>query len=249
MCRHLAYLGPAVSLAGVILEPEHSLLRQSYEPRHQRHGRMNADGFGVGWYAPDGRAEPARYRKPVPMWTDASFASIAAVVHTGALLAAVRNASPGLPVNETCTAPYLRERWLFAHNGRILDWHGADGVGVALRRRLSDAALAAIEGATDSEVLFGLVLDAIDAGRPPEAATADVVRLVADLSPGSRLNLLLTDGHTVFASACGDSLFTRHTGAAVVIASEPFDDGPDWSPVPDGSLVVATRSDLTVGAL
>ncbi|MEY2458271.1 MAG: gamma-glutamyl hercynylcysteine S-oxide hydrolase, partial [Acidimicrobiaceae bacterium] len=68
-------------------------------------------------------------------------------------------------------------------------------------------------------------------------------------SPGSRLNLMLTDGATVVATACGDTLFTRRDDSAVVIASEPFDDSPAWQQVPDDSLVVATRTDLTAGAI
>jgi glutamine amidotransferase len=60
---------------------------------------------------------------------------------------------------------------------------------------------------------------------------------------------MLTDGATVVATACGDTLFTRRDDSAVVIASEPFDDSPAWQQVPDDSLVVATRTDLTAGAI
>ena len=248
MCRHLAYMGPSVSLRALLLEPEHSLLRQSYEPRLQRHGRVNVDGFGAGWYAPDVRAEPLRYRKPVPIWSDQTFANLAGAMCSGAIVASVRSATPGLPVNETCTAPYTRDRWLFAHNGCVLDWHGSRGVGVVLRRRLSDESLAATEGTTDSEVLFSLVLDAIADGAPAPEAVARVTRSVRELSPGSRLNLVLADGETIVATACGDTLYSRcHDG--VVIASEPFDDDPAWHAVDDDSLVVATRSSLQVGAL
>ena len=64
MCRHLAYLGPPVTLASLLYDPPHSLLRQSWAPRMQRHGTVNADGYGVGWYQPDVRPEPARVRRP-----------------------------------------------------------------------------------------------------------------------------------------------------------------------------------------
>jgi len=249
MCRHLAYLGPPVSLRALLLKPEHSLLHQSYAPRHQRHGRVNADGFGAGWYAPVTRLEPVRYRKPVPMWGDQTFANIAGAMRSGTIVASVRSASPGLPVNEACTAPYTRDQWLFAHNGCVLDWHGPKGAGVVLRRRLSDESLAATEGGTDSEVLFGLVLDAIADGAEARSAVATVILAVQSVSPGSRLNLLLTDGDTVVATACGDTLFTRRAGDAIVVASEPFDDDPSWVPVDDGSLVVATRTSLEVGDL
>ena len=249
MCRHLAYLGPAVTLRSLLLEPEHSLLRQSYEPRHQRHGRVNADGFGAGWYTPELRVEPARYRKPVPMWGDQTFANLAGTIRSAVILASVRSATPGLPVNESCTAPYTRHRWLFAHNGSVADWHGPKGCGVVLRRRLSDESVAATEGATDSEVLFGLVLDAISEGATPDDAIAAVVRSVDALAPGSRLNLLLTDGTTAVASAWGDSLFTCRDADSVVLASEPFDDDPAWQPVDDRSIVVATRTSLETGAI
>jgi glutamine amidotransferase len=183
------------------------------------------------------------------MWNDQTFGSIAGAVSSGAFLASIRNASPGLPVNEACTAPYTREKWLFAHNGRILDWHGPTGAGVVLRRRLSDSSLATLEGATDSEVLFGLVFDALTDGASPDEAIVSVLRTAQAVSPGSRLNLMLTDGSSVMATACGDTLFTRRDDDAVVVASEPYDDDPTWLPVPDESLVVAHPTTLTVGAL
>jgi len=32
MCRHLAYVGPSVTLEKLIVKPEHSLLQQSFAP-------------------------------------------------------------------------------------------------------------------------------------------------------------------------------------------------------------------------
>ena len=80
MCRHLAYLGPPVSLAELVLDPPHSLLRQSYAPKDMRGGgTVNADGFGIGWFPARRPGRPARrYRRSVPMWTDASLADVAA---------------------------------------------------------------------------------------------------------------------------------------------------------------------------
>jgi glutamine amidotransferase len=249
MCRLLAYLGPPVPLESLLLAPSHALVTQAYAPRHQRHGRINADGFGVGWYAPEVRREPARYRTTTPMWSDNSFASLAGVVSSGAVVAAVRNASPGLPVDESCTAPYTHDRWLFAHNGRVQDFPGESAT--LLRRMLSDERAAQLQGVTDSEVLFGHVLDRIEAGAFPADAIAAVVKLVLDIAPESRLNLCLSDGDTIVATACGDSLFTCSDPelGAIVVASEPFDDDPGWNEVSDGSLVVANRSTLDIGAL
>jgi glutamine amidotransferase len=44
-----------------VLEPPSSLLVQSWAPRRQRHGTVNADGWGVGFYVP-GRAGSAHWR-------------------------------------------------------------------------------------------------------------------------------------------------------------------------------------------
>ena len=46
MCRHLAWLGTSRSVASLVLDPPHGLLVQSYAPRRQQHGRINADGWG-----------------------------------------------------------------------------------------------------------------------------------------------------------------------------------------------------------
>ena len=62
MCRHLAYLGPPATLRSVLIDPPHGLYRQAWAPRRQRHGTVNADGFGIGWYA-EGDPVPARYRR------------------------------------------------------------------------------------------------------------------------------------------------------------------------------------------
>lgn len=234
MCRMLAYLGPDVTLESVLLAPPHSLLHQSYEPRFQRRGRVNADGFGAGWYDVGVRPEPALYRRATPIWSDRSFASVAGLAHSGAILAAVRDATAPSPVQESNTAPFVAGRWLFAHNGEVTGH--ATGGRRTLLAGLSDRRAAALEGTSDSEVLFAMVLDRIDAGATPAGALCDVVGAVMG-STGGRLNMLLMDGHTVAATACGDSLFVREDGHSFVAASEPFDDATSWREIPDGSLV------------
>ena len=241
MCRFVAYLGPPVTLDALLLAPEHSLLRQSWVPRHQRHGTVNADGFGVGWYDTARRPEPARYRTARPMWADRSFSSVAGLVASGAVLAAVRSATPPAPVEESGAPPFTSGRWLFAHNGAVDGFH--DEPGIELRRQVTERARAGIEGASDAEVLFALALGRLDAGDSMGEALAGVIDLVEDVTT-ARLNLVITDGERVVATACGDSLFVRR-GAGVVVASEPFDDDSSWQSVPDRSLVDA-RVDATL---
>src|SRR5918992_2859505 len=121
MCRHLAYLGRPVTLEELVTAPPYSLVRQSWAPRMQRHGTVNADGFGVGWYAAV-RPEPVRYRRAQAVWTDASFASLAPTISASCVLAAVRSATPGFGHDESCAPPFTHGTWLYSHNGRLTDW-------------------------------------------------------------------------------------------------------------------------------
>ena len=250
MCRHLAYLGPPRSLASLLYEPSHSLEEQSWKPLRQRAGAMNADGWGVGWWDPHVRPEPARYRTAAPMWTDRSFRSVAEVVRTGACLAAVRSATPPSPIVETGNAPFAFGPWLFSLNGYVRDFRGP--AGVTLRKAVSEERTIAIEGSSDSEVLFALTLDALDSGATPEQALAGVIGRATALAE-CFLNLLLSDGHTIVATTWGNSLSTlQGAGLAeggVLVASEPLDDERLWADVPDHSVVRATPSELSVTAL
>lgn len=82
MCRLLAYVGPSTLVADVVLWPDRSIIRQSYDARerkglggrtassnggggapcggnHLAYGNLNGDGFGIGWFAEPARGRPA----------------------------------------------------------------------------------------------------------------------------------------------------------------------------------------------
>ncbi|GAB3449760.1 ergothioneine biosynthesis protein EgtC [Actinophytocola sediminis] len=239
MCRHLAYLGSPVRLAELLLTPAHSLLAQSWAPRDMRGGgTVNADGFGVGWY-PDASAEPVLVRRAVPMWTDSALPRLAAEVSSGAVLAAVRSATVGMPVVETAAAPFTAGRWLFSHNGVVRGWPSSM---VPLASTLPVESLLTMDAPTDAALLWALVRHRLDRGEQPAAAVASLVAEVARAAPGSRLNLLLTDGHTIVGTTWTHALWVASTPGGVVVASEPYDQDPSWREIPDQHLVVVNKS-------
>jgi glutamine amidotransferase len=242
MCRHLAYLGPPATLGSVLLSPPHGLYRQSWAPRRQRHGTVNADGFGVGWYA-DGDPLPARYRRETPMWGDASFADVARVTRTGALLAAVRCATFGAALGEAATAPFSGGSWLFSHNGSIKGW---PLVTAGLAATLPPAELLSLEARVDSALLWALVLHRLRGGTAPATALAEVLALLEYEQVTGRFNFLMTDGDVIAATAYGDTLCYRRAAGSVIVTSEPCDDDPGWIDVPDGSVLVATPEEVSV---
>lgn len=228
MCRHLAWLGQPRSLADLVLEPPSSLLVQSYAPRRQRYGTVNADGWGLGFYVP-GRERPARWRSSRPMWADTSFASVAPVLRSGCVVAAVRSATVGMPLEESAVAPFTDGRALLSHNGRV---------GRAVLPLSRDA-----ESTVDSALLAALVFDR---GLP---GIGDVVREVAARDPGARLNLLAADGRRLLATTWGDTLSVLVTAEGTALASEPWDDDPAWTDVPDRHLIEVTPEGVHLTSL
>lgn len=236
MCRHTGWLGRPRTLQELLVDPPHGLLRQSWEPRRQQHGVVNADGFGVGWYSAE-RPEPARYRRSVPMWADPSFASVAGVVRSGCVLAAVRSATVGGPGGEEACAPFLLP------GGVLLSHNGTVPVDV-LAPLVSAAAVAAIGSTVDSAFVAALVGERLGGGLAQALASA-----VQTLGPEHRLNLLATDGAIVAATAWGDTLFWRAAEGGAVVASEPSDDADGWTRVDDRSLLVVSPDGVAVTSL
>jgi glutamine amidotransferase len=180
---------------------------------------VNADGWGVGFYIP-GRAEPARWRSARPLWAEPSFASVAPVLRSGCVLAAVRSATVGMPLEESAAAPFTDGRWLLSHNGRV---------DRAVLPPAPDA-----ESIVDSALLAALVFR-----RGPDSLGQTVLD-VAALDPAARLNLLATDGTRLLATTWGDTLSVLTTAEGTALASEPWDDDPAWTDVPDRHLVEVT---------
>jgi glutamine amidotransferase len=245
MCRHLAYVGPPIALTELLDDAPHGLVHQARHPRHQSSGTANPDGYGIAWYEA-GAGGPRRHRSTTPIWADPELAALAGAVRAPAVLGAARLASPGSPVEVSGNAPFLAERFAFSLNGVVDGWR--NGIGTELGALVSARRSAMIEGVTDAETLFAIALDLLDHGAPPAEALAGVVTAVEARTTG-RLNLLLTDGATMAATACGNSLFARQHDGAVVVASEPIDADPGWLHIPDRTVLVATATAMTEAPL
>ena len=70
MCRYIAYLGKPLALANILYKPSNGLIHQASDAMESR-TRINADGFGIGWYNMEVSREPAwgpsaRHARPGP---------------------------------------------------------------------------------------------------------------------------------------------------------------------------------------
>jgi gamma-glutamyl hercynylcysteine S-oxide hydrolase len=226
MCRHLGWLGADVTVSSLVLDPPYGLRVQSYAPRRQKHGLLNADGWGVGFF--DG-ATPRRWRSAAPLWGDVSFESIAPALRSHCMVAAVRSATVGMPIEVSATAPFTDGRWLLSHNGVV------DRGLLPISRSAESVCDSAMLAAT----IFERGLDAL----------ADTVVELGTADPLARLNVLAANGSRLLATAWGDTLSILRRDDGVVLASEPYDDDPEWEDVPDRHLVDVTLDGVTLTPL
>jgi glutamine amidotransferase len=227
MCRHLGWLGDRRSIASLVIEPPSGLLVQSYAPRRQKHGLMNADGWGVGFF--DGGVV-RRWRSAAPLWGDVSFASVAPALSSDCVVAAVRSASAGMAIEPSASAPFTDGRWLLSHNGLV------DRAVLPL----SAQAFRHAESTNDSALLAALIFErGVD-------ALADTVAEVAAADPNARLNILAANGSQLRATTWGDTLSVLRADDGVLVASEPYDDNPEWQEVPDRHLVAVQGAQVDV---
>jgi len=251
MCRLTAYIGGPVSLRALVFGGSHSLFRQSWAPRELLSGTVNADGYGVAWY---GEGGPARIGDDHPVWHAADLETTLGAIRASCAVAALRNATPGLPIDRSGVAPMVRGGWTFVLNGFVPDFRARHMR--ALRAELPDDLYATLEGSSDAETLFLLALAAIRGGASAPEALQRVARAVAARvgTEEAQLNMILTDGKTLVAARCGTVLLTNSlymavrppsAPAGVLLASEALEPGAVWEPV-DGHSWVEIAPDTTV---
>jgi glutamine amidotransferase len=226
MCRHLGWLGRDIAVSSLVLDPPHSLRVQSYAPRRQKYALMNADGWGVGFFDD---AVPRRWRSAAPLWGDVSFESVAPALRSHCMVAAVRSATVGMPIEVSATAPFTDGHWLLSHNG-IVDRSVLP---------LSSAAESVCDSAILAAAIFARGVDAL----------GEVIAELGDADPYARLNILAANGSRLLATTWGDTLAVLRRDDGVVLASEPYDDDSDWEDVPDRHLVEVTRDGVTLTPL
>jgi predicted glutamine amidotransferase len=230
-----------------LLDAPDSLSVQSYrEP----------DGTGLGHFERDGR--PVAHRLPLAAYEDKEFVREARHVTSTTFVAHVRLAS-GSGVSLENTHPFEQRGRLFAHNGlmRELD---------QLETELGEH-LVHVQGETDSERFFTLVTREIEREGDVASGIVAAAQWIADRLPVYSLNLVLSSAQDVWALRYPEThrLFVRERAAggrhgrpfagtslhgrlrihsldllehpAVVVASEPLDESPDWRLLEPGELI------------
>ncbi|HIK14590.1 MAG TPA: ergothioneine biosynthesis protein EgtC [Leptolyngbyaceae cyanobacterium M33_DOE_097] len=253
MCRLLGYLGKPIQLEHLIYKPDHSLIVQSYQPKEMTSGLLNADGFGVGWYHAHHQVEPYTYKNTLPIWNDINLPSLSRYVESGCILASVRSATPGLPVDLSNCQPFQSGSILGIHNGFVSNFRQT--LYRPLRNRLSDKTYKTIIGNTDSEHIFALFLNELEKLPNSSLTTAlhntidTLCELAHNQSVDFSANIIISNGNQLVASRFANrdpvpTLYWLQTSSffseALLVASEPIFEG-DWQPLPSHSILTVSH--------
>ncbi|MDY6898714.1 MAG: ergothioneine biosynthesis protein EgtC [Cyanobacteriota bacterium] len=249
MCRLLAYLGSPEYLEKLLYNHEHSLITQSYNPQEMVSGTVNADGFGVGWYHAQKDTEPFTYRSTLPIWNDVNLPSLSRYIESKCVVSYVRSATAGQALDLSNCQPFQRESLLFIHNGKIDKFRQT--LYRAIRSQLSDEIYQWLNGTTDSEHIFALLLNELESnpGKSLEQALHLTLLKLKELTESHNTytlaNLVISDGNRLVASRFSinkqppslywlqnDSTFPN----SVIIASEPLFKG-NWNSFPENSIL------------
>jgi predicted glutamine amidotransferase len=260
MCRWLAYSGSPLAIEEFVFKPTHSLIDQSMSAK-MAPKPTNGDGFGVGWYGPNG--EPGRYRSVQPAWNDDNLRDIASHIKSSLFLAHVRR-STGTPVQQSNCHPFQHGKWLFVHNGLI---YGYELIRRGMILEIDPKYIPELMGSADSELMFYLALT-FGLETKPLQALERTVGLIEKLGHEAgvehpiQMTVGVSNGQTLWSvrySSEGNSrsLFYNTDVAdlrllypeekeleyiqddARVIASEPLGELPKvWNPVSEATSVI-----------
>lgn len=250
MCRLAAYIGPDILLEQLMLQPSYGLVQQSWAPREMKEGKLNADGYGFGWFAADGK--PAMYTNPAPIWTDPNLPHLGRTLSADLWLASVRSATRYTDINYANTQPFADEKIIFMHNGYIKDF--PTSLRPRIRKLLLPQIEAAVEGNTDSEYLFALLRQHLleqkvsDLSEGIQSLLALLTGWLGDTK--ALLNFIISDGTRIIATRhsingeCPSLYYTVDENdypGGMLIASEPLTESASWQPIPEHQLVIMAR--------
>ena len=257
MCRILGYLGPSISLSRLVSEPEHSLVVQSYKPKELDAAVLNGDGFGLGWHSANLEDEPFVYQNILPMWNDRNLGDLCRYVQSQNFVVNLRSATAKMPIDLSNCQPFKYNDVLFVHNGLIENFF--ESMQRPMREKLCDTAYQKIQGITDSEHIFALLVHHLETEPGLDLAEAlkrtmlEIIELAEEKNVRVAANIILTTGDRLVALRYDNrqkspSFYILKNASgfpnSVIVTSEPpFED--NWQTYRESELI-SIASDLTV---
>jgi len=166
MCRVLAYIGEPIQISQLLLKPDNSMVNQTFDP--EDHYMIQLAGFGLATWSKGTLNEeyPLIYKGIKPPFYDRNLGSLCERHETNVLLCHVRasgyeNLNYESVVNENNCHPFIFPgfRLAMAHNGGV---NGFKEIRLDLLNRCKPEIVQYVEGSTDSEVVYALLMSQLD---------------------------------------------------------------------------------------
>lgn len=213
MCRAILYLGNPIKLNTLLYGPNNSLIKQTYAPKKMS-GILNLAGFGMALWKNDIKKQPLPYiyRTTTLPFYDQNLFELSTRATPRCLLAHIRG-TPYESTNSISQAnvhPYsiADSPIMLAHNGNIFEYKKTIG---AIAPYLSEAALEALNGSSDTQWFFALFISQMKNPYQPKS-TAEILQALKEtikitqyirrkkqIEISSPLNLFLSNGQSIIA--------------------------------------------------
>lgn len=203
--------------------PVNGLLREFYS-----HSKDHPHGWGLAVFYENA---VSMEKEPLPAYQSAYLRErLPHVPDVRNMIAHIRKASVGPLCYENCH-PFVRRdnwgrAWTLAHNGTIFDCPALEPYTRTQK------------GSSDSERILCHIITRVNAAQDAAGRALDagerfalVDRLVCEITPHNKVNLLLYDGELLYVHTnYANSLYLRQTEETVLFATVPLD--PDaWRPM------------------
>lgn len=203
--------------------PVNELLREFFS-----HSTEHPNGWGMAVFHENAASLE---KEPLPAYKSAYLKErLRHTLAVRSMIGHIRKATVGELKFENCHPFVLRDNfgraWTLAHNGTMFDCP-------ALWPYVHIQ-----EGGTDSERVLCHIIAQIDAAQSAAGRALDAEerfalldRIICEIAPRNKLNLLIWDGELLYAHTnYANSLYVRQSGDTAVFATVPLDLG-NWQPL------------------
>ncbi len=258
MCRLFGYFSQFAGRPAALSQRAQSFAQLSETHR---------DGWGLAYYEQSEDLPRVQLKRALlPAFQDPDFAALSESLQTRALIAHLRLATIG-ENSLNNNHPFSYQNWIFAHNGNIKHF---DRYRALILSQIDPHFRAAIQGETDSELIFYYLLSELERwglvsaqyphssrelGRSLKWALENLLALIGPFSkqtgPPSEtyISFLLSNGKALWAHQGGQPLYYRLEPGAegspfeeILFCSEPVGEQENWLAMSTGDLMVVDQA-------
>lgn len=239
MCRWFIYYGENISLKKILIDPENSIIKQSYSKKftpyiknNWRDNKINVDGYGIGFLFDD--KNYFLYKSTDSPWNDNNLKNIIPLFKTKLFFGHVRAIKPELNrcysfVHQVNCHPFKYKDYMWIHNGNIKNFCK---IKLDIIKKIKPQFISLINGNTDSEYVFYLFLTFLEKNRNLKKTMMVLINYLSTFLKNkvSSMNFAVTDKKNVIATRYINSdhedppsLYYKLENKKIYISSEPID--------------------------